>query len=101
MDLITNVDDRAICDLVVDQKGSLQIVNNSINEVCLMIISDPLTIQLIEKLEEKCLSKNLKNMNFFNFEEEEFQILIKLIIKLHVFYNLKQCKFFFLNLSKY
>lgn len=92
------MDDRAICDLVIDQKGSTNIVNNSLNEVCLMIISDPLTIQLIEKLDQKYLSQNLKNIKLFNFQEQEFQILINMIIKMHVFYNLKKCKlsFFFL-----
>ncbi len=57
-----------------------------------MIILDPLTIKLIDKLEEKYLIKNVKNMNFFNFEEEEYQTLINMVIKLHVFDKFTICK---------
>lgn len=78
---------------MIDQKGSIKIVDNTLNNVCLMIVCDPMTVKLIEKLEEKYLTKNLKNLKTFNYEEEESKILINMIIKLHVFSNLKNCKF--------
>ncbi len=57
-----------------------------------MIITDPLTIKLIDGLKIKHLSQNIKNINNqeFNYEETEYYNLLNLIIKLHVFDNLKE-----------
>lgn len=77
---------------MIESKGSIKNLRECINILCLQIIKDPSTHGIFKKIDDENLTKILNQIVIFDCENEYDKNLISLVIKLHVYEEIKQDK---------
>ena len=74
-----------MCDLVVENKGSYQVINDLINKICLQILKDKLTEKILDELKEKELLEKINALECYSHENPDHESLINIVIKVQVY----------------